>query len=125
MLNVVPSAAVPEKLIVSWLTKLLRLKLPPNHCCRCPVKTGTPGSGATSAPVAGSTVQACTVTMPVKVEVNQPSPASLIIECSMPLPVPSITAPSTATHAGQSAACGLGAPTSGAGVPDGVLKCAV
>src|SRR5258706_14910082 len=121
MLKALPSEAVPEKLIVSWVTKLLWLKLPPNHSCRCPVKGGTLGSGATRFPEL-STVHATMVTVPVNVEVNQPSPALLTMECSMPLPVPWITGASTATNAGQPIACGLGAPTAGAEVPDGVLK---
>src|SRR5262245_3491084 len=124
MLNALPSAAVPEKLTVSWTTKFLLLRLPPNHVCRCPVWGGTFGSGAIRLPVL-STVYATTVTVPVNVEVNQPSPALLMTACSTPLPAPSITGASTATQAGQPAACGLGAPTSGAAVPDGVLKCAV
>jgi hypothetical protein len=117
MLNVVPSAAAPEKWIVSRLTKLLRLKLPPNHCVSRPVNGGTAGSGASGAPLL-STFPATTV----NVDVHRPSPALLMIECSTPLPVPWITTASAATHAGQPAACGLGAPTLGAGVPDGVLK---
>src|SRR6516165_11835514 len=121
MAKELPSAAVPVKLIVSWLTKFMLLKLPPNHCCRCPVYGSTLGSGATGLP-ALSAVYATAVTVPANVEVNQPSPLLLMMECSMPLPVPWITTASVATHAGQPTACGLGVPTSGAGVPDGVLK---
>src|SRR5262244_3095119 len=124
MPKVLPSAAVPVKLIVSWLTKFLLLKLPPNQNCRCPVKTGTLGSGATRLP-ALSTVQETTVTVPANVEVNQPSPLLLMMACSMPLPVPWITGASAATNAGQPIACGLGSPTTGAEVPDGVSKFAV
>src|SRR5262245_48854885 len=52
--------------------KALVVEAAPYHVCNCPVEGGTPDSGATSAPVTGSTVQACAVTGPVKVEVNQP-----------------------------------------------------
>ena len=68
-----------------------------------------------------SNVHATMVTVPVNVEVNEPSLAVLMTACSMPLPVPWITGASTATKAGQPVACGLGTPTSGAEVPDGVL----
>jgi hypothetical protein len=53
-------------------------------------------------------VHATTVTVPANVEVNQPSPALLMMECSTPLPVPWITTASTATHAGQPVACPAG-----------------
>ncbi len=113
MLKLLPSLPVPEKLMVSWLTKFFWLKLPPNHWVRCPVNVGTVGSGASRFPMS-STVHATTVTVPSKVEVNQPSPALLTIECSIPLPVPWITGASVATQDGHPVACGLGAPTSGA-----------
>src|SRR5215468_11959213 len=115
MAKELPSAAVPVKLIVWWMTKFLLLKLPPNQNCRCPVNGGTVGSGAMRLPSL-STVHATTVTVPANVEVNQPSPLLLMMECSTPLPVPWITGASVATHAGQPVACGLGSPTRGAGV---------
>src|SRR5262249_18270902 len=48
-----------------------------------------------------------------------------MMACSMRLAVPWISGASTATSAGQPIACGLGSPTTGAEVPDGVSKVAV
>ena len=67
-------------------------------------------------------VYAVMVTVPVNVSVCVPSPGPRKILCSTPLPVPWISSASTATHAGQSVACGLGRATSGAAVAFGVLK---
>ena len=88
MRSVSPSVAPPEKWNVEVLAKLLRLKLPPNHSVIRPVKVGTLVSGI----VRSGSRYAVIVAVPVKVEVNQPSRALLMIECSTPLPVPVIAA---------------------------------